>query len=46
MYCQECEAFYTPSQIEEEGKCPVCGSQVHEAQGGCLFLPMKNMPTD
>ncbi len=41
MYCQECEAFYTPSQIEEEGKCPVCGSQVHEAQEDAYFFRMK-----
>ncbi len=41
MYCQECEAFYTPSQIEEEGKCPVCGSPVHEAQEDAYFFRMK-----
>ena len=41
MYCQECEAFYTPSQIEEEGKCPVCGSLVHEAQEDAYFFRMK-----
>ena len=29
LYCQECEAFYTKSQITEEGKCPVCGGEVH-----------------
>ena len=41
MYCQECEAFYTPSQIEEEGKCPICGSPVHEAQEDAYFFRMK-----
>ena len=41
MYCQECEAFYTPSQIEEEGKCPVCGNPVHQAQEDAYFFRMK-----
>ncbi len=41
MYCQECEAFYTASQIEDEGKCPVCGSPVHEAQEEAYFFRMK-----
>ena len=41
MYCQECEAFYTPSQIEEEGKCPVCGNPVHQAQEDAYFSRMK-----
>ncbi len=41
MYCQECEAFYTASQIEEDGKCPVCGSPVHEAQEEAYFFRMK-----
>lgn len=41
MYCQECEAFYTASQIEEEGRCPVCGNPVHEAQEDAYFFRMK-----
>ena len=41
MYCQECEAFYTASQIEEEGKCPVCGNPVHQAQEDAYFFRMK-----
>ena len=41
MYCQECEAVYTPSQIEEEGKCPVCGNPVHQAQEDAYFFRMK-----
>ena len=41
LYCQECEAFYTASQIEEEGKCPVCGNPVHQAQEDAYFFRMK-----
>ena len=25
LYCHECEAFYTKSQLTEDGKCPICG---------------------
>ena len=41
MYCQECEAFYTPSQIADENKCPVCGSEVHPAKEDAYFFKMK-----
>ncbi len=40
MYCQECEAFYTPSQLNEEGKCPICGEEVHEAKEEAYFFKM------
>ena len=40
LYCQECEAFYTPSQIEEEGKCPVCGGELHAMQEEAYFFRM------
>ena len=39
MYCKECEAFYTPSQIED-GKCPDCGSEVHPAKEEAYFFRM------
>ena len=41
MYCQECEAFYTQSQIVDGDKCPVCGSTVHPAQEEAYFFRMK-----
>lgn len=40
LYCQECEAFYTKSQITEEGKCPVCGGEVHPMQEEAYFFKM------
>ncbi len=40
MYCQECEAFYTKSQLTEDGKCPVCGEEVHEAKEEAYFFKM------
>lgn len=40
LYCQECEAFYTPSQITEEGKCPVCGGPLKEMQEEAYFFKM------
>ena len=39
MYCKECEAFYTASQIED-GKCPECGMEVHEAKEEAYFFKM------
>ena len=40
MYCQECEAFYTKSQLTEEGKCPVCGGEVRPMQEEAYFFRM------
>ena len=40
LYCQECEAFYTKSQITEEGKCPVCGGEVHPMKEEAYFFRM------
>ncbi|MEE3420561.1 MAG: methionine--tRNA ligase [Lachnospiraceae bacterium] len=40
MYCQECEAFYTKSQLTEDGRCPVCGEEVHEAEEEAYFFKM------
>ncbi|MCR5477825.1 MAG: methionine--tRNA ligase, partial [Lachnospiraceae bacterium] len=39
MYCTECEAFYTPSQLEN-GVCPVCGGKVHPEKEEAYFFKM------
>ena len=39
MYCKECEAFYTESQIED-GKCPECKSEVHSAKEEAYFFKL------
>ena len=39
MYCKECEAFYTESQIVD-GKCPDCGMEVHPAKEEASFFKM------
>ena len=41
LYCQECEAFYTASQIVNEDECPVCGSKVKPAKEEAYFFKMK-----
>ncbi len=40
LYCQECEAFYTKSQLTEDGKCPVCGSDVKPMEEEAYFFRM------
>lgn len=40
LYCQECEAFYTKSQITEDGRCPVCGGELKEMQEEAYFFKM------
>ena len=39
MYCKECEAFYTQSQLKD-GKCPECGMEVHPAKEEAYFFQM------
>ncbi|MCR5404883.1 MAG: methionine--tRNA ligase [Butyrivibrio sp.] len=39
MYCTECEAFYTESQLVG-GKCPECGGEVHPAEEEAYFFRM------
>ncbi len=39
MYCTECEAFYTESQLKD-GKCPECGGPVHPAEEEAYFFKM------
>ena len=41
-YCQECEAFYTKSQLTEEGKCPICGGEVKPMQEESYFFRMSS----
>ena len=41
MYCTECEAFYTASQIVDGNKCPVCGGTVHEENENAYFFRMQ-----
>ncbi|MCR5796002.1 MAG: methionine--tRNA ligase [Solobacterium sp.] len=42
MYCQECEAFYTKSQLTEDGKCPICGHEVKPMAEEAYFFRMSN----
>ncbi|MCR5675070.1 MAG: methionine--tRNA ligase [Lachnospiraceae bacterium] len=39
LYCTECEAYYTKSQLVE-GKCPVCGGDVHPMAEEAYFFRM------
>jgi len=39
MYCTECEAFYTESQLVN-GRCPECGGEVHPAEEEAYFFKM------
>ncbi|MBR3358921.1 MAG: methionine--tRNA ligase [Solobacterium sp.] len=39
LYCQECEAFYTKSQLKD-GKCPVCGGEVKPMAEEAYFFRM------
>ncbi|MBQ3975678.1 MAG: methionine--tRNA ligase [Lachnospiraceae bacterium] len=41
LYCQECEAFYTASQVVNGDECPVCGNKVKPAQEEAYFFRMK-----
>ena len=39
LYCTECEAFYTQSQLKD-GACPVCGGAVHPEKEEAYFFKM------
>ena len=41
MYCTECEAFYTNSQLVDGDKCPVCGGTCHEEDEEAYFFRMQ-----
>lgn len=40
-YCTPCEAFYTDSQIGEDGLCPACGAALSDACEEAYFFQMK-----
>jgi methionyl-tRNA synthetase len=40
LYCPECEAFYTKSQVTEDGRCPVCGGELKQMQEEAYFFRM------
>lgn len=40
LYCTECEAYYSESQLTEDGRCPVCGSEVHRMSEEAYFFRM------
>ena len=40
LYCKECEAFYTPSQVEGGNVCPECGMEVKPAREEAYFFKM------
>lgn len=40
LYCTPCESFFTPSQLDENGRCPDCHGEVHEAQEEAYFFKM------
>ena len=42
LYCHECEAFYTKSQLTEDGKCPVCGGEVKPMDEEAYFFRMSD----
>ncbi|MBQ1305023.1 MAG: methionine--tRNA ligase, partial [Erysipelotrichales bacterium] len=39
-YCTECEAFYTNSEVKEEGICPDCGQPLRRAKEDAYFFRM------
>lgn len=41
LYCTPCESFFTESQLND-GKCPDCGREVHEAKEEAYFLKLSN----
>ena len=41
LYCQECEAFYTKSQLKD-GRCPICGGEVKPMAEEAYFFRMSN----
>lgn len=40
LYCQSCEAYYTESQLHEEGICPVCGAKLIKQEEVCYFFKL------
>ncbi len=46
MYCHECEAFYTKSQLSDDNKCPVCGGEVKPMDEEAYFFKMSKYADD
>ena len=44
LYCTECEAFYTKSQLTDDGRCPVCGGAVHPEKEEAYLPTMDALP--
>ena len=45
LYCKECEAFWTESQLED-GCCPDCGRPVEKASEEAYFFKLSNYADD
>ena len=41
-YCVSCESFYTDSQLDEEGRCPECHSDVNKEKEESYFFKLSN----
>lgn len=39
-YCVSCESFYTDSQLDEEGRCPECHSEIHKEKEESYFFKL------
>ena len=40
LYCTPCEAFWTESQLDENGNCPDCHREVHEVSEEAYFFKL------
>ena len=40
LYCTPCESFWTESQLDENGCCPTCHSEVKKAKEEAYFLKL------
>ncbi len=39
-YCVSCEAFYTDTQLDDEGRCPECHSEIHREREETYFFKL------
>lgn len=39
-YCISCESFYTESQLDDDGRCPECHSEVHKEKEESYFFKL------
>lgn len=42
LYCQSCEAYYTESQLNEDGICPVCGATLIQQEEESYFFKLSD----